>query len=149
MPIDMLAGRLIVSEKRLEMDQVPVPEPGHGEVLIKVHAAGVCLSDVHLIDGTLSPLFLDSAAVTLGHEVAGTIDALGSGVTGFTPGQRVLLQGLQPESDGRILTRGVDYDGGWAEYALARVDTVIPIPDSLPFEQAAIMPDAVSTPWQP
>jgi threonine dehydrogenase-like Zn-dependent dehydrogenase len=41
----------------------------------------------------------------------------------------------------------VDYDGGWAEYALATVHTLVPIPDDLPFEEAAIIPDAVSTPW--
>lgn len=46
-----------------------------------------------------------------------------------------------------MLTRGVDYDGGWAEYALAREDTLVPVPDLLPFEQACIIPDAVSTPW--
>jgi D-arabinose 1-dehydrogenase-like Zn-dependent alcohol dehydrogenase len=47
------------------------------------------------------------------------------------------------------LTRGVDYDGGWAQYAIAREDTLAPIPDHLPFDQAAIIPDAVSTPMPP
>ncbi|MGW2698333.1 zinc-binding dehydrogenase, partial [Streptomyces sp. NPDC001296] len=47
----------------------------------------------------------------------------------------------------QILTAGIDYDGGWAQYTLAREDTLIPIPDSLPFDQAAIIPDAVSTPY--
>jgi Zn-dependent alcohol dehydrogenase len=46
-----------------------------------------------------------------------------------------------------VFTRGVDYDGGWAEYAVANEGTVVPIPDDLPFEQACIIPDAVSTPW--
>jgi D-arabinose 1-dehydrogenase-like Zn-dependent alcohol dehydrogenase len=46
-----------------------------------------------------------------------------------------------------VRTRGVDYDGGWAEYTLATHHTLVPIPDELPFEQAAIVPDAVSTPW--
>lgn len=44
-------------------------------------------------------------------------------------------------------TRGVDYDGGWAQYAIARHDTLVAIPDPLPFDQAAIIPDAVSTPY--
>ncbi|SPF07425.1 L-threonine 3-dehydrogenase [Streptomyces sp. MA5143a] len=47
----------------------------------------------------------------------------------------------------RPLTRGVDYDGGWAEYAVAREDTLAPLSDHLPFDQAAIIPDAVSTPY--
>jgi D-arabinose 1-dehydrogenase-like Zn-dependent alcohol dehydrogenase len=45
------------------------------------------------------------------------------------------------------LTRGVDYEGGWAECAVAREDTLIALPDELPFDQAAIIPDAVSTPY--
>lgn len=147
MPTDMLAARLVVSKKQLVMDRVPVPELRQGHVLIRVSAAGVCLSDVHLIHGKINPAHLDGDVVTLGHEVAGTIDGLGEGVLGLELGQRVLLHAGQDEPDGRELTRGVDYDGGWAEYALARADTVVPIPDSFPLEQAAIIPDAVSTPW--
>lgn len=142
----MLAARLNVKTRSLSLDEVPAPEPGPGQVRIAVAAAGVCLSDAHLIDGTLSPLFLAGDVVTLGHEVAGTVDALGPGVTGVAEGQRVLLQAGE-ERAGVVYTRGVDYDGGWAEHALAAVDTVVPIPDALPFEQAAILPDAVSTPW--
>jgi D-arabinose 1-dehydrogenase-like Zn-dependent alcohol dehydrogenase len=143
----MLAARLHLGSKRhLALDDVPIPEPGPDHVLIEVAAAGVCLSDLHLIDGTLSPLFLDGEVVTLGHEVAGTVHTLGPGVTGLAPGDRVLLQAGELR-DGQTWTRGVDYDGGWAEYALARTDTVVPIPDDLPFEQACFIPDAVSTPW--
>ncbi len=144
---DMLAGRLHVPTRTFEVTRVPVPEPGHGQVRIQVEAAGVCLSDVHLIDGTLSPLYLPGETVTLGHEVAGTVDVLGEGVEGLAPGQRVLLQAGEEARDGTVLTRGVDYDGGWAQYALARQDTVVPIPEELPFAQACIVPDAVSTPW--
>lgn len=143
----MLAARLhLGTERRLELDEVPVPEPGDGYVLVKVEAAGVCLSDVHLIDGTLTPRYLKGDVVTLGHEVAGTIEALGAGVTGWQVGDRVVLQAGET-TGGAVLTRGVDYDGGWAEYTLARVDTLVPIPDDLPFEQACFIPDAVSTPW--
>lgn len=145
---DMLAGRLNVEIGRFALARVPVPEPGFGQVRIKVAAAGVCLSDLHLIEGALRPAFLPVPEVTLGHEVAGVVDALGPGVGQFTPGRRVLLVGGQLGPDFvSVLTRGVDYDGGWAEYAIAEAHTVIPIPDSLPFEQACIIPDAVSTPW--
>lgn len=143
----MLAARLHLGpERHLALDEVPVPEPGPDHVLIEVEAAGVCLSDVHLIDGTLTPLFLDGDVVTLGHEVAGTVHTLGPGVTAAKVGDRVLLQAGE-QRNGAVFTRGVDYDGGWAEYALARVDTLVPIPDDLPFEQACFIPDAVSTPW--
>ncbi|MBF6166066.1 zinc-binding dehydrogenase [Streptomyces gardneri] len=145
----MLAGRLYpraTNGRRFRLEEVPVPTPGPGQVLIEVAAAGVCLSDVHLIEGVLSPMYLADDAVTLGHEVAGTVHALGPDVRGPRPGDRVLLQAGEIR-DGKTYTRGVDYDGGWADYALAAVDTVVPIPDDLPFEQACFIPDAVSTPW--
>ncbi|WP_233358968.1 alcohol dehydrogenase catalytic domain-containing protein [Thermomonospora amylolytica] len=142
----MLAGRLHVRDRELRMERVPVPEPGPGELLVKVAAAGVCLSDIHLIEGVLTPRLLEGDRVTLGHEVAGTVHVVGEGVTGRRAGDRVLLQAGE-ERGGAICTRGVDYDGGWAEYALATAHTAVPIPDDLPFEQACFIPDAVSTPW--
>lgn len=75
-----------------------MPTPGPGEVLVEVWAAGVCLSDVHLIDGSISPAFpVDAVAktctVTLGHEVAGVIHAVGPEVAGgWKPGTRAVLQ---------------------------------------------------------
>jgi D-arabinose 1-dehydrogenase-like Zn-dependent alcohol dehydrogenase len=142
----MLAGRLNVDTHDFRVEEVPTPDAGPGEIRIRVRAAGVCLSDVHLIQGMMRPLYLRSDTVTLGHEVAGEIDQVGAGVTGLSAGQRVLLQAGE-ERAGRILTRGVDYDGGWAEYAVAAADTVVPLPDGLPYEQACFIPDAVSTPW--
>jgi threonine dehydrogenase-like Zn-dependent dehydrogenase len=142
----MLAGRLNVRTKEFAVREVPRPSPGPGEVLVRVRAAGICLSDVHLIEGQLNPLFLAGDEVTLGHEVAGEVAELGEGVTGTAVGRRVTLQAGE-EIDGWIHTRGVDYDGGWAEYAVATVATLVPIPDDMPFEQACIVPDAVSTPW--
>ncbi|MFD8087258.1 alcohol dehydrogenase catalytic domain-containing protein [Kitasatospora sp. NPDC059722] len=146
MTATMLAGRLDVTKGTFAVEEVPVPVPGPGEVLIKVEAAGVCLSDVHLIDGTLKPFYLPGDKVTLGHEVAGTVHTLGEGVTTAAVGDRVLLQAGE-HRDGVVFTRGVDYDGGWAEYSLATATTLVPIPDELPFEQACFIPDAVSTPW--
>ncbi|MGW1887212.1 zinc-binding dehydrogenase [Streptomyces sp. NPDC001970] len=154
----MLAGRLHLDTLKFAVEEVPVPAPGPGEVLIEVRAAGVCLSDVHLIDGSLKP-FHPVDAVTLGHEVAGVIRTLGPGLLGdWAPGMRVALQAGQPcghcanctrrlRPCPKALTRGVDYDGGWAQYALAREDTLAILPDQLPFDQAAIIPDAVSTPY--
>ncbi|MEU2621451.1 zinc-binding dehydrogenase [Streptomyces sp. NPDC007157] len=154
----MLAGRLHLDTLKFAVEEVPVPVPGPGEVLIEVKAAGVCLSDVHLIDGSLKP-FHPVDTVTLGHEVAGVIHTLGSGLLGdWAPGTRVALQAGQPcgrcgncmrrlRPCLKTLTRGLDYDGGWAQYAVAREDTLALLPDQLPFDQAAIIPDAVSTPY--
>ncbi|MFC7896060.1 zinc-binding dehydrogenase [Streptomyces sp. NPDC057381] len=142
----MLAARLHVPSRTLRLEEVPRPQPGPGEVLVKVEAAGVCLSDVHLIDGTLTPLLLQGDTVTLGHEVSGTVAEVGPGVTAWSPGQRVVLYAGEVR-DGVTYTRGVDYDGGWAEYALSAETALTPLPDAIPFEQGAIIPDAVSTPW--
>ncbi|WAL69344.1 zinc-binding dehydrogenase [Amycolatopsis cynarae] len=153
----MLAGRLHYDTGTFAVEEVPIPEPGPGEVLIEVKAAGVCLSDVHLIDGTIKP-FRPREAVTLGHEVSGVVHTAGPGLAGeWAPGTRVALQAGQAcgtcedcvrrRPCRQPLTRGVDYDGGWAQYAIAREDTLARIPDALPFDQAAIIPDAVSTPY--
>lgn len=142
----MLAGRMNFATKSFSVQEVPIPEPGRGEVRVKVRAAGVCLSDVHLIDGTVAPIFLPGDEVTLGHEVAGEVEALGEGVDGATVGDRVIVNAMK-EVDGNVWTLGVDYDGGWAEYVVTPVESLIPMPDSLPFDQASIIPDAVSTPW--
>jgi D-arabinose 1-dehydrogenase-like Zn-dependent alcohol dehydrogenase len=156
----MLAARLDLTNGKLRMETIPIPEASRGEVRLKVEAAGICLSDVHLLDGTLrlKPRG-EITQVTLGHEVAGVIDRVGEGVTHLKVGQRALLHAGQtcgnctpcltgnPARCMRLLVRGVDYDGGWAEYAVARQDTVAVVPDELPIEQAAILPDAVSTPY--
>ncbi|AEN08164.1 MULTISPECIES: zinc-binding dehydrogenase [unclassified Streptomyces] len=142
----MLAARLHIPSRTLRIEEIRRPQPGPGQVLVKVEAAGVCLSDAHLIDGTLTPLLLDGDTVTLGHEVSGTIAETGAGVTAWSVGQRVVLYAGEVR-DGATYTRGVDYDGGWAEYALSSATALTELPDSIPFEQGAIIPDAVSTPW--
>lgn len=142
----MKAGRIDLGTREFRVKEVPVPSPGPGQVRVKVGAAGVCLSDVHLIGGLVAPLRNADAERTLGHEVAGTIDALGSDVEGWAEGDRVALQALIAKPWG-VDTMGVDYDGGWAEYVVVPQEVLVTIPDSLPFEQACIIPDAVSTPW--
>ncbi|NYV75661.1 zinc-binding dehydrogenase [Streptomyces sp. UH6] len=142
----MLAGRMNFATRTFEVKEVPLPDPGPGEVRVRVRAAGVCLSDVHLIEGLLRPMLLQGDEVTLGHEVAGEVDVPGEGVTGAEPGTRVIV-GAGKRVGEVVWTMGVDYDGGWAEYVVAPAEVLLPIPDSLPFEQAAVIPDAVSTPW--
>ena len=143
----MRAGRISVSTRAFEVVDVPLPDAGAGQVRIKVGAAGVCLSDVHFLEGILSPGYLEGDHVTLGHEVAGTIDQVGSGVTTSAVGDRVVVIAGERNANQQITTMGFDYDGGWAEYVVTKAELVAKIPDSLPFEQAAIIPDAVSTPW--
>ena len=143
----MRAGRITVSTRAFDVVDVPTPDAGAGQVRIKVAAAGVCLSDVHLLEGILSPGYLVGDHVTLGHEVAGVVDQVGAGVAGVAVGDRVVVIAGERNAAHQITTMGFDYDGGWAEYVVTKADLVAKIPDLLPFEQAAIIPDAVSTPW--
>ena len=143
----MRAGQITVSTRNFQVVDVPTPDAGPGQVRIKVAAAGVCLSDVHFLEGILSPGYLDGDYVTLGHEVAGVVDQVGTGVTTSEVGDRVVVIAGERNEAQQITTMGFDYNGGWAEYVVTKADLVAQIPDSLPFEQAAIIPDAVSTPW--
>ena len=143
----MKAGRISVSTRHFEVKEVPTPNAGPGQVRIKVAAAGVCLSDVHFLDGTLKPGYLQGDEVTIGHEVSGVIDQLGEGVSNFLIGDRVLIIAGERNERGQVATLGFDYDGGFAEYLVAKSSLALKIPDSLAFEEAAIIPDAVSTPW--
>ena len=143
----MRAGRITISTRQFEVVDVPTLVAAAGQVRIKVAAAGVCLSDVHLLEGILSPGFLSGDHVTLGHEVAGVVDQVGSGVATSVVGDRVVVIAGERNDSQQITTMGFDYDGGWAEYVVTKAELVVRIPDSFPFEQAAIIPDAVSTPW--
>ena len=143
----MRAGRITVSTRAFDVVDVPTPDAGAGQVRVKVAAAGVCLSDVHLLEGILSPGYLVGDHVTLGHEVAGVVDQVGAGITGVAVGDRVVVIAGERNAAHQITTMGFDYDGGWAEYVVTKADLVAKIPDLLPLEQAAIIPDAVSTPW--
>lgn len=137
---------------------MPDPEPGQDQVRVRVQACGICLSDVHLIDGTL-PTPLDR--VTPGHEPAGVIDRLGEGVPEhWDIGTRVLmaagkpcgecpncLRGYPPSACLAPLIMGFAFDGAWAEYVVVPWQALTAVPDHIPIEQAAILADAVSTPY--
>jgi D-arabinose 1-dehydrogenase-like Zn-dependent alcohol dehydrogenase len=146
------------ASRRLEVVEVRDPEPGPGEVRVRVQACGICLSDVHLIDGTLeAPL----ERVTPGHEPAGVIEQVGEGVPEhWAPGTRVLMtagkpcgecpnciRGYPPSSCLAPLVMGFAFDGAWAEYVVVPWHALTPVPDHVPIEQAAILADAVSTPY--
>ncbi len=143
----MRAGRLKVSTRKFAMVDLPTPQPKENEVLIRVMAAGVCLSDVHFLDGILSPSSLESDVVTLGHEVAGIIEKVGSSVSDFRSGDHVVMVAGVRDESGKLRTQGFDYDGGFADYVICLAENLIAIPLTFSFEQACIIPDAVSTPW--
>jgi D-arabinose 1-dehydrogenase-like Zn-dependent alcohol dehydrogenase len=152
----MRAARFHAASGSLALHDVPVPQPGPGEVLVKVEACGICLSDVHLIDGTLpGPL----AEVTPGHEATGLIAGLGSAVRGWKVDDPVVLAAGRPcqECQSCISGRfedcagfeimGFSFDGAWAEYVVVPSFALTRRPAGMDITQAAICADAVSTPY--
>lgn len=142
----MRAVRLKYDSLDLAIHEVEIPEPQRGEVRIKVGAVGVCLSDVKLVSGVLTPPMGTRGTVTLGHEIAGVVDKVGAEAGSWTVGDRVLVHPLVQHTSGPLVI-GMDLDGGWADYVTVGASNLIRVPDGLPLSQAAIIPDAVSTPW--
>ena len=156
MPPTMRAARFDAATRQLAVQDVPVPDPGPGEVLVRVEACGICLSDVHLLDGTL-PASLP--VITPGHEAAGTIERVGEQVPGWRPGQRVVMAGGRACGRCPMCVRGrveecvafeimgFAFDGAWAQYVVVPYAGLAAVPDGVPIEQAAVLADAVATPY--
>src|SRR3954452_2390160 len=89
----MRAARFDSATRALEVTDLPVPTPGPGQVVVRVKACGICLSDVHLIDGSLPT---DLPVVTPGHEAAGVIASVGTGVPYWQVGAHVVMAGGKP-----------------------------------------------------
>ncbi|MFB6136595.1 MAG: NADPH:quinone reductase [Halobacteriaceae archaeon] len=115
-------------------DDVPRPEPGHGEVLVEVRAAGVNPVDTYFREGSYSPPELPMVP---GSDLAGVVAAVGDGVTGFEPGDRVFGTGL-----------GNDRQGTYAEYATASADLLAHLPEGIAFQEGAAVALVGVTAWR-
>jgi len=136
-----------VETNPLALSEVPVPEPGEIEVLVRVAACGVCRTDLHVIEAELPPRKMP---VIPGHQVVGVVEKIGHQVTRFKPGERVGIAwlhrtcgkceycraGKENLCDNAAFT-GYTVDGGYAEYALAAEQFTYAIPEGFPDEQAA------------
>ncbi|NPD87691.1 MAG: alcohol dehydrogenase catalytic domain-containing protein [Asgard group archaeon] len=150
----MKAVQLIEIDKDLENREIPTPEPKPDEVLIRIKAAGICHSDVHYRDGIS---FVGSLPITLGHEVAGEIEKLGSNVSDFKVGDRVCLNYMITCGKCKYCVQGTEQfciigemigknvDGGYAEYIAVPTRGIFKLPDSLSFEHASVMMCSSST----
>ena len=133
--------------QRLREGQLPIPKPQPEQVLLKVHACGVCRTDLHIVDGELSKPKLP---LVLGHQIIGKVIETGDKATKFPLGTRVgvpwlghtcnccryCLAGKENLCD-RALFTGYDLNGGYAEYAVADESFCFPIPEGFPDLQAA------------
>ena len=142
----MKAAQIGQAGGKWELVDRDIPEPGAGQVRVKVEACGICHSDVLVKDGLWPGLQFPRVP---GHEIAGRIDALGSGVTGWAKGQRVGVgwhgghcfqcQQCRRGDFAMCINRkvtGVDFDGGYAEYMVAPAAALAAIPDELPAQEA-------------
>lgn len=151
----MKAAVLRAFHEPLRVEEKPIPRPGPREVLVKVMASGLCLTDVHIQEGVLKTVRLP---YTPGHEMAGIVCELGSEVrdAGLKVGAHVIC-GIDITCGQCPLCRagrenlclervriGFERDGSHAEYAVIPIGNAYPIADHVPFDQACIIPDAVA-----
>ncbi len=171
----MTAAILDAAPGTLHVEQIPIPEPRDGEVLVKVNACGVCHTDLHVIKAEVA---FPTPAV-LGHEISGTVVALGPGVAGPAPGTAVVSAFIMPCGRCRLCAIGRDdlcdnffamnrlkgtlYDGtsrlrrpdgstlwmysmaGLAEYAVVPATDIFPLPAGLPLLESSVLGCAVFT----
>lgn len=133
---------------QLELVDRPVPRAGADEVLIRLRAAGICGSDIHGLAGEHPLMTLPRV---LGHELAGQVEAVGSEVTGVSPGDHVVVDPMlrcghcRPCRLGRynccenLQVLGVHTDGGFAEFIALPQRQVYPVPEDLPWEVGALV----------
>ena len=142
----MLSSVVPSENVKWEVKEVPTPQPRANQVLLKIHASGICYTDVHITKGGLGVKFPN----TIGHEPAGEIVALGEGVTTRKVGDRVGVPWLQ-STCGRcewcqrgklffcpnLVATGINIPGSHAEYMVAYADATQLLPDGLSYDQAA------------
>lgn len=161
----MMKAAVFVEQGRIELDDKPVPAVGPNDALIRITTTTICGTDVHILKGE----YPVAKGLTIGHEPVGIIEALGSSVTGYHEGQRVIAGAICPSftsygcqdgcpaQDGGHSGHGYKHMGGWrfgntidgaqAEYLLVpdAQANLAPVPDGLTDEQVLMCPDILST----
>lgn len=164
-----MAGKMkaavFVEKGRIVLEEKPIPDVGPLDALIRITTTTICGTDVHILKGE----YPVAKGLTIGHEPVGVIEKLGSAVTGYTEGQRVIAGAITPSGhsyaclcgchsqDGASTKHGFKAMGGWkfgntidgcqAEYVLVHdaMANLSPIPDGLTDEQVLMCPDIMST----
>ncbi len=160
-----MKAAIFVEPGRIVLDEKPVPEIGPLDALVRITTTTICGTDVHILKGE----YPVARGLTIGHEPVGIIEKLGSAVTGYREGQRVIAGAITPSGtsyaclcgcssqDGAGTKHGFKAMGGWrfgntidgtqAEYVLVpdAVANLSPVPDHLTDEQVLMCPDIMST----
>jgi propanol-preferring alcohol dehydrogenase len=143
----MRAMVLETPQTPLQLMELPIPTPNPHQLLLKVHACGVCRTDLHILDGELSH---PNLPLVMGHQIVGTVEAMGSQVEGFTRGQRVGVPWLgqtcqhcrycnsgQENLCDQAEFTGYTLNGGYAEYTVADAQFCFALPEDYPDLQVA------------
>lgn len=160
-----MKAAIFVEAGRIVLDQKPIPDVGATDALVRITTTTICGTDVHILKGE----YPVAKGLTVGHEPVGIIEKLGSAVTGYEEGQRVIAGAITPSGhsyaslcgchsqDGPGSRYGFKAMGGWrfgntidgcqAEYVLVpdAIANLSPIPDHLSDEQVLMCPDIMST----
>jgi len=150
----MKSVRIVEAGKTLELQEIPIPNTGEKDILVRVRAAGICHSDAHYRAGRSAMGFLP---ITLGHEVAGIVEKIGAQVSNVKEGDRVCLHynitcgdcyycstGNEQFCDS-VKMLGHHVDGGYAEFIAVPARNAIPLPEEIPFEAGATLMCASAT----
>lgn len=138
----------------LVIDEVPIPEPGPGEVLVRTKACGICATDLHILSGWG---YEPTLPFIMGHEPAGVVHALGPGVTGFAPGDRVVPNIFHTCGNCRYCRTNretlctnlggilgvLKHQGAYAEYFKVPARQLFHLPATIAFADGAVIADAV------
>jgi NAD+-dependent secondary alcohol dehydrogenase Adh1 len=151
----MIAVRVVGYHENLQLDDVPAPEPtGPHDVIVRIGGAGVCRTDIHILEGQWAEKSQVALPYTIGHENAGWVSAVGSAVTNVAEGDKVILHPLITCGLCRACRSGddvhcensqfpgIDTDGGYAEYLRTSARSVVRIDDSLEPADVAALADA-------
>ncbi|MDT3434505.1 alcohol dehydrogenase catalytic domain-containing protein [Haloarcula sp. 1CSR25-25] len=133
----------------------PAPEPGPGEAVVSVEACAINRHDLWILEGDSAMVDTDDLPFVSGLDVAGTVDAVGEGVTGVDPGDRVVLCPNETCGTCRYCREGPEnlcenfslYHGGLAEAARVQADRLVGLPDGVETVEAAALPTAYMTAW--
>lgn len=153
----MMAARLVRVGAPLVLEEMPVPQPQDGEVLVRVAACGLCGTDLHLaVEGSIP---VERTPITLGHEAAGVVAGVGRAVVDIKEGDRVAVfpaascgacrwcrVGRESLCD-RARVYGMATDGALADYLAVPARALVRLPDAIPFDVGAVVTDGVATPF--
>lgn len=144
----MMVQQVMTAPKQIEFRQVPIPEPGPDQVLVKIMKIGICGSDIHVYHGT-HPFI--SYPVTQGHELSAKVVKMGENVTGFTEGQKVTIEPqvfcgeCYPCRHGKynlceeLKVMGFQTTGTASEYFAVDASKVTPLPENLTYNEGAMI----------